>query len=78
MLYVLGKELYKAIDDIDQSIKGLSFYTFESASKDIPPCFRSLSEELKAAPENRISRDKRSNVTTTSTNCYVFTSGTTG
>ncbi|XP_063415991.1 long-chain fatty acid transport protein 6-like [Mytilus trossulus] len=73
-----GPELYAAIEDIAEDLENIDLYTFDSSGVEIPSRFRRLDLELKAAPEDRIPRSMRSNVTVMSTNCLIFTSGTTG
>ncbi|XP_063415992.1 long-chain fatty acid transport protein 2-like [Mytilus trossulus] len=73
-----GIYLYQAIDDIANDLKDIEFYTLEPPNSDIPSRFKSLADDLKTAADQRIPRDKRSSVTMKSTNCLIFTSGTTG
>ncbi|CAG2197034.1 unnamed protein product [Mytilus edulis] len=73
-----GSDLYTAIEDIAEDLENIDLYTFDSSDVEIPSRFRRLNLELKAAPEDRIPRSMRSNVTVMSTNCLIFTSGTTG
>lgn len=73
-----GMALYQAIDDIANDLKDIALYTLESQNSSIPSRFKSLSDNLKTAVDQRIPRDKRSSVNSKCTNCLIFTSGTTG
>ena len=77
-VYFKGADLYAAIEEIAADFENTDFYTFESPLNHNLAIFKSLSVGIKAAADDRISCEHRSNVNVNSTNCLIFTSGTTG
>lgn len=77
-LLISGADLYAAIEDIAFEFENIDLYTFEPSDFHESTIFKSLASDLESAADDRISRDCRSNVNVKSTNCLIFTSGTTG
>ena len=77
-LLISGADLYAAIEDIAFEFENIDLYTFEPSDFHESTICKSLASDLESAADDRISRDCRSNVSVKSTNCLIFTSGTTG
>lgn len=70
-----GTDLQGAIVDIQDDLTGITFYSYELS---LPANFNSMTELCSSISSGAIEPSERSSVTHKSTNCFIFTSGTTG